>query len=82
MVLFSVIQGVILTNTFSFSQTVFMFLVTVCGGGFVGGFIGAIGSRITKEFDDHLLEIMLTTVVAYGSYLAAESIHVSGVAAW
>ncbi|MBP1764379.1 MAG: Na+ antiporter [Firmicutes bacterium] len=80
-VLFSVIQGVIITGTFSFSQTVFMFVVTVCGGGIIGGLIGAIGSRITKEFDDHLLEIMLTTVVAYGSYLAAESIHVSGVVA-
>ena len=43
--------------------------------------VGGVASRVTKEFDDHLLEITLTTVVAYGSYLAAESVHVSGVIA-
>ena len=80
-VLFVVIQDVILTNTFSLSQSIVSFFVTVLGGGIIGILIGAIASRITKEFDDHLLEITLTTVVAYGSYLAAEGVQVSGVIA-
>jgi len=80
-VLFGVIQGMIITNTFSSSQIISDFIITICGGGAIGVLIGAIASRITKEFDDHLLEITLTTVVAYGAYLAAENIHVSGVIA-
>jgi len=80
-VLFGVIEGVLMTSTFSLSQSIFSFILTVGGGAAIGILVGAAASRITKEFDDHLLEITLTTVVAYGSYLAAESVHVSGVIA-
>ena len=80
-VLFGVIQSVLISGVFSLSQSIFSFLVTVCGGAIIGMLVGAVASRVTKEFDDHLLEITLTTVVAYGSYLAAESVHVSGVIA-
>jgi Na+:H+ antiporter len=57
------------------------FLAVVVGGAAVGVGIGAVASRVTRAFDDHLLEIMLTTVVAFGAYLFAETIHVSGVIA-
>lgn len=80
-VLFGVIETVMMTSTFSLSQSIFTFIVTVCGGAVIGVIIGTTASRITKEFDDHLLEITLTTIVAYGSYLAAESLGVSGVIA-
>jgi CPA1 family monovalent cation:H+ antiporter len=36
---------------------------------------------LTSYFDDHLLEITLTTIVAYGSFLLAESLHASPVIA-
>lgn len=80
-VLFGVIQSVMITGVFSLSQSMISFIITVCGGALIGVLIGAMSSRITQEFDDHLLEITLTTVVAYGSYLGAESLHVSGVIA-
>jgi CPA1 family monovalent cation:H+ antiporter len=38
-------------------------------------------SKITKLVDEPRVEITLTTLVAYGSYLAAEHLHVSGVIA-
>ena len=57
------------------------FLIVFLGGAGVGIAIGAVASRLTHEFDEHLLEIMLTTVVAFGAYLCAETIHVSGVIA-
>jgi len=80
-VVFGVIQSIIITNTYSISQSILSFIVTVFGGIAVGLVIGAVASLITQEFDDHLLEITLTTVVAYGSYLAADSLGVSGVIA-
>ncbi len=57
------------------------FLVTVFGGALLGAVMGYVASRITSAFDDHLLEITLTMVTAYGSYLAAEQFHVSPVIA-
>ncbi|MDR3599174.1 MAG: Na+/H+ antiporter [Desulfosporosinus sp.] len=80
-VLFGVIESVMITSKFSLSQSIFAFFVTVCGGAVIGIILGTTASRLTQEFDDHLLEITLTTVVAYGSYLAAESAGVSGVIA-
>jgi CPA1 family monovalent cation:H+ antiporter len=57
------------------------FAWVMLGGIAVGATVGALASHATKAFDDHLLEIMLTTIVAYGAYLAAEGLHVSGVVA-
>lgn len=57
------------------------FFIVVVGGAGVGFGIGVLMSRITRYFDDHLLEIMLTTIVAFGSFLCAEAVHVSGVIA-
>jgi CPA1 family monovalent cation:H+ antiporter len=55
------------------------FFTNVIGGIGVGVFIGLLGSKITSYFDDHLLELMLTTLVAYGSFLIADGLHVSPV---
>lgn len=57
------------------------FLLVVLGGVLVGGGIGFLASRLTREYDDHLFEIMLTTITAFGAYLSAETLHVSGVIA-
>ncbi|MGV3720299.1 MAG: Na+/H+ antiporter [Actinomycetota bacterium] len=57
------------------------FLLVVLGGAGLGVVIGLVMSRVTRFFDDHLLEILLTTIVAFGSFLTAEALHVSGVIA-
>ncbi|WP_054697373.1 Na+/H+ antiporter [Syntrophomonas palmitatica] len=57
------------------------FFTVVIGGAALGAGIGIVASRLTREFNDHLLEIMLTTIVAFASYLLAEWFHVSGVIA-
>lgn len=57
------------------------FVLVVFGGVLVGGGIGFVASRLTREYDDHLFEIMLTTIAAFGAYLSAETLHVSGVIA-
>lgn len=62
-------------------QTAGEFLLVVLGGSLVGLAIGYIASQVTRLFDDHLLEITLTAIVAYGSFLIAEQLHVSPVIA-
>jgi CPA1 family monovalent cation:H+ antiporter len=57
------------------------FIKVVFGGLAVGATVGLAASALTARFDDHLLEIMLTTIAAYGSFLGAEGLHVSPVIA-
>jgi CPA1 family monovalent cation:H+ antiporter len=57
------------------------FLVVSIGGMFVGGVVGLLASTLTAQFDDHLLEITLTTTSAYGAFLLADTVHVSPVIA-
>ncbi|OIP42163.1 MAG: hypothetical protein AUK47_05070 [Deltaproteobacteria bacterium CG2_30_63_29] len=52
---------------------------TGLGGALVGGIIGGLLSVVTRQVDDHLIEITLTTLVAWGSFLLAEQLQVSGV---
>ena len=57
------------------------FVVVVAGGLLAGVIVGVLASTLTSYFDDHLLEITLTTIAAYGSFLLAEGLHVSPVIA-
>jgi CPA1 family monovalent cation:H+ antiporter len=49
------------------------------GGALVGVLSGAVVLLMAGRTDDHLVEIALTTVAAYGSFLVAEHFHASGV---
>lgn len=80
-VMFSLMLTAALQGHFDLSESVTQF-VTVSGGGVVVGLIcGLIISQIIKRIDDALVETTLTTVIAFGSYLLAETFHVSGVLA-
>jgi CPA1 family monovalent cation:H+ antiporter len=66
---------------FSAPNFIFSFIFVCAGGCLLGTAIGLATSYITRFFDDHLPEIMLTTIAAYGSFILAESLHVSPVLA-
>lgn len=65
----------------SFVPALREFLIVVLGGVAVGVLMGLVMSFIVSQIDDHLIEITLTTVSCYGSYLVAERLHMSGVIA-
>jgi monovalent cation:H+ antiporter, CPA1 family len=50
----------------------------VVGGVLIGSLAGFAFSRLTSAIDDHLVEMTLSTALAYGSYLMAQSVHASG----
>ena len=50
-------------------------------GALVGIGVGLGASQIIKQVDDPMIEISLTTIAAYGSFLTAEHFHYSGVIA-
>lgn len=55
------------------------FARAIVTGVLVGGGIGWLVSLIMARLDDHLVEITLTTIAAYGSSLLAEAFGASGV---
>jgi monovalent cation:H+ antiporter, CPA1 family len=57
------------------------FFVQVLGGITVGVALGYLFSKLTQKIDEPQIEITLTTVLAYSSYLVAQSLHLSGVIA-
>ncbi len=60
---------------------VIQFLTTVGVGVGVGIAIGAAASLLIRQIDDPMIEITLTTIAAYGSFVSAEALHGSGVIA-
>jgi monovalent cation:H+ antiporter, CPA1 family len=55
------------------------FVQLVAGGCVLGAAIGFLLSLITIRIDDTPVEITITAIAAYGGYLAAEFLHVSGI---
>ena len=47
----------------------------------IGAAIGFVVSKLIQGVDDPMIEITLTTIAAYGSFVAAEQLHYSGVIA-
>jgi len=80
-VIFNIALGAAMVGSFSVVAGVFDFLRVALGGLAIGVALGWIVSRLIAQIDDYFIEITLTTVLAYGAYLTAEQIHVSGVLA-
>lgn len=80
-VLFQVILAGLIAGHLSFARGAGQFLIVVAGGAALGLFLGYVASRIAQKIDDPQVEITLTTVVAYGSYLLAYRLHLSGIIA-
>lgn len=65
----------------SLAGSVASFAVRVIGAAILGAVVGWLAARIVRRVDDHLAELTITFVLAYGTYLAAEAIGLSGVIA-
>jgi len=56
-------------------------LITIAGGLACGALVAGISLVFVGRTQDHLVELTLTTVAAYGSFILAEHFHASGVLA-
>jgi Na+:H+ antiporter len=63
------------------SGLAFDFIKIVGVGAVIGTGVGLAVSQVIRQVDDPMIEITLTTIAAYGSFLAAEHFHYSGVIA-
>jgi len=53
----------------------------LCGALLIGSALGLGLSWLTSKVDDHLIEITLTTIAAFGAFVLADLVHASGIIA-
>ena len=80
-VMFSLTLAIAQSGQFDLAGNIASFLTVAGGGILVGIILGMLISQVIGRIDDPLVETTLTVVLAFGSYLLAESLHVSGVLA-
>ena len=78
MVILTMIQN---KEPLNLGHALFQFILVTGGGAMVGGLCGFLVHQLLKTIEDHLLEVTLTVVLAFGAPLLAESLHCSGIIA-
>ncbi|QPC82898.1 Na+/H+ antiporter [Phototrophicus methaneseepsis] len=82
-VVFNLVLGIAVAGAVEFTllEGVIDFVTVVAGGLIIGIVLGTGISWLISRVDNHLVETTLTTVLAFGAFLIAERLHVSGVLA-
>jgi CPA1 family monovalent cation:H+ antiporter len=78
---FSAVLATILSGAPSFGDASIRFFELTLGGAAIGLAGGFLGLALLRFAEDAPLEILATLVIAYGSYLAADLLHASGIVA-
>ena len=78
---FALLAGIVAGEGASPFDIGYSLLWTAVGGTLMGLAVGGAMAAIAGRTQDHLVEITLTTIAAYGSFLTAEHFHMSGVLA-
>ena len=79
--LFQILLAGVIAGHLALTTGIVQFILAVLGGATLGIVLGYVASRITGKINDPEVEITLTTVVAYSSYLLAYQLHLSGIIA-
>jgi CPA1 family monovalent cation:H+ antiporter len=78
---FSAVLATIVAGHPSFGDATVRFVEITAGGALIGIAVGFLGVALMRVAEDAPLEILATLVIAYGSYLAADLVHASGIVA-
>jgi len=76
---FGVVLAFVSGESISLQTTMLSGVWSILGGLLIGAICAGIALWLTSTTDDHLVELALSTVLAYGSFLIAEDFHASGV---
>jgi CPA1 family monovalent cation:H+ antiporter len=78
---FTAVLATILSGAPSIGDASLRFVEIAAGGTVIGLAVGFLGLLLLRFAADAPLEILATLVIAYGSYLAADVVHASGIVA-
>lgn len=77
-VLFNIMVAAVVGTNPGVLNGIGQFLIVALGGVGLGLAIGGTAAWLFRQIDDHLVEITITTLVAFGGFYLAEKIGVSG----
>jgi CPA1 family monovalent cation:H+ antiporter len=77
--IFALALAAVTTGQIQVGDATLGFFLLVVGGCLLGAAVGALLSLATLHIDDAQVEITLTVIAAYGGYLLAGYLHVSGI---
>jgi CPA1 family monovalent cation:H+ antiporter len=81
-IVFFTLSVALVTGTVVTAGGLILDFIKIVGiGALIGTAIGMAVSQVIRQVDDPMIEITLTTIAAYGSFLTAEHFHYSGVIA-
>jgi CPA1 family monovalent cation:H+ antiporter len=81
LVIYRIAIGVATGGAFSLGSAALEFVDISLGGIAIGLAVGFLSDRIIRRQSDASLSIFLTLLTAYGAYIGAEELHVSGILA-
>jgi monovalent cation/hydrogen antiporter len=81
LVLYRIAVGVATGSAFSFGGAALEFVGVAAGGIAAGLLVGVLFDLVARRLTDSGLVIVLSVLAAYGAYVGAEELHVSGVLA-
>src|SRR4051794_24833953 len=81
LVLYRIAVGVATGSAFSFGGSALEFVGVAAGGILAGLVVGVLSDLVVRRQTDSGLSIMLSVLTAYGAYIGAEELHVSGILA-
>jgi len=79
--LYTALVAIVVTAGFGAGDIVDLAVRQVAGGVAIGLALGFGFSRLQRHTDDHLIEMTLSTALAYGSFLLADQVGASGILA-
>lgn len=81
LIAYRVASAAALTGAFSLGQATFDFFLVSLGGVAIGVLVAWLMNYLINRLDDAPVEVLITFLAAFGAYLGAEMLHVSGVLA-
>ena len=81
LVLYKFAVAAVLTGVFSLAEASVQFVLVSAGGIAVGMLIAWVFVQLHRHIGDPFIEVLVSLMIPYGAYIAAESVHLSGVLA-
>ncbi|MGI8689260.1 MAG: Na+/H+ antiporter [Thermomicrobiales bacterium] len=77
LVVFKLVLTVVIAGGVTASMTILAFIASIAGGIAIGLAVGYLGALLLRQIDDYLVEVTVTLLMAYGTFIACEHAHLT-----
>ena len=77
LVVFKLVLAIVIAGGVTASTTILAFIASIAGGVTVGLIVGYFGALVLRQIDDYLVEITITLLMAYGTFIACEQLSLT-----